>query len=49
MKQITEEQIAKLTVHVADNSPILCLVCLANDGVHVDWEAGQLQIGRAHV
>lgn len=44
MKQLTEEQIAKLTKTVPDNSPVLCLVCLANDGVQVDWEAGQLPL-----
>lgn len=42
MKALTEEQIAKLTVTVANDSPVLCLVCLANDGIDIDWGAGQL-------
>lgn len=42
MKTLTEEQIKSLTVEVPDNSPVLCLVCLVNDGVQVDWDAGQL-------
>lgn len=46
MKELTPEQIAQLTVEVPHNSPILCLVCLANDGVDIDWEAGQLPLNQ---
>jgi len=44
--QLTEEQIAKLTVHVEQDSQVLCLVCLANAGVEVGWDEGQLPLAQ---